>query len=221
MEAEKSANYVVAVIFSRWTLMEIFDFMEDYLKAEKEQIASARIDRYRTKERQMRESNRTIVLMERSLFQEAVVKGLDQNQDGLDFRISEYTLSDRQYPRENQRANLFLKFPQDIPYKDIDIQLREKLKKFRNLRLVCHDYRLVIPLNSRETGEHKGYGYLNFTKDNLNVRTLVKILLHDSRLYNDQDPDNVYHLSAFWCRDNRGKKRKEKKEEKVFLEENI
>ena len=194
-------KYVVAVAFSKWSLMEIFDFMADHLEAKKEQIGAARIDRYKAKGGEIKESNRTIMLIERELFQEAVSKDLNKSQTNSDFKIAEYTLNDRHFPNENQKANLYLNFPNEIPVKDIELQLKDKLKTFKDFGLLKGKYRIVIPLKSRETGENHGFGYVNFTDDDLKSRALIKVLLHDSRLYNDKDPDNRYYLKAYWTKD--------------------
>ena len=148
----------------------------------------------------MKESNRTIILMERELFDTAKDKGFDKKQAGLDLSISEYKLKEYYFPKENETGNIFLSFPKNIPYKYVNLQIRDKLKKFKEFSLIKHKYKLVIPLKSRETEEHGGFAYLNFTNDDLNSRALIKLLLHDSRLYNDTD-DKRYYLKTNWVRD--------------------
>ena len=75
-------KYEIAVIFSHWTLTEIISFMEDYLKAKKdEQIGMVRIDRFKNKRGDICESNRTIILMDKKLYQDAIDKGLGNKQD--------------------------------------------------------------------------------------------------------------------------------------------
>ena len=193
-------KYAIVVVFSNWTLEQIFSFLEDFLKTEKGEIGSARIEKYRTKDGEWRESNRTILLVQNSILKAAINNGLDQTQPNLDFRMCEYKLTDKHFPKEGQKSNIYLNFPKDIPHTDIDVQLRNRLSTMKKFGLIKHDYNIVIPLESRETGEHKGIGYINFTKDNLTCRSSVKLLLNDSRLYNDKDPNNYYYLKAFWVK---------------------
>jgi len=199
-------NYVVSLIFSNWTLTEIFNFFEDYLETTKEHVGAVKIERYKNKQGVLRESNRTVMLITRELFSKATNKGLNNKQPSLDFQIDEYKLSDKHFPRNNQIANIFLSFPKDIPYNDIDIQIRDKLKIFKKFGLLKHNYKLVIPLESRETEEHRGFGYLNFTQDNLTERALIRLLLHDSKLFTDNNKKE--YLQAYWVKNKKPKEDK-------------
>ena len=192
---------VVAVIFSNWTLSEIFTFLEDYLDASKAQIGSARIEKYRTKDGKWKESNRTIILMDKKLYNEAINKDLGEKQPKLDFRIEEYKLSEHHYPKEGYKDEIFLNFPKEIPYKDIEIQIKERLKRLKLFGLLQYNnYRLIIPLESRETGEHKGFGYLKLGDEDEDNKAQIRLLLHDSRLYNDRDPSKHYYIKAKWAK---------------------
>ena len=192
--------YSVIVVFSNWTLVEIFNFMEDYLKVKKSDIGLARIEKYKGKDGSYRESNRTIMLVKKEVLDKAVENGLDKSQPNLDFRITEYNILDKHYPKATDKENIYLHLPKEIPYEDVKIQLNDKLKIMKNFGVIKHSYNIVIPLKSRESGEHNGYGYVNFDQDDVIIRTIVKLLLQDSKLYNDRETDNHCFLKAFWVR---------------------
>lgn len=193
-------NYEVVVIFSHWSLMEILNFIEDYSETKNDdQIGTVRIDRFKNKRGEFSESNRTIILMNKELYNKAIEKGLGNKQDKIDFRIAKYNLNAKHLPNKSQKGNIYLHFSKDISYRDINIQIRKKLKIMEKFGLIKHSYKLFIPLESRDTEEHKGFGYLNFTDDDINTKALVKLLLHDSKIYDGQI-DNKKYLSAYWVK---------------------
>ena len=64
-------------------------------------------------------------------------------------------------PNKSQKGNIYLHFSKDVSYRDINIQIRKKVKIMEKFGLIKHSYKLFIPLESRDTEEHKGFGYLN------------------------------------------------------------
>lgn len=200
MEEKK---YVLAVVFSDWTLTEIFSFMEEHLEATQEDFGSVRIDRYYDKNKNLRESNRTLMLIKKHLFDLAISKGLNKKQPNLNFMINKYKMSNKQNPRSFEAENIYLKFPETISYNDLYNQIKRKLVVFKEFGLLTHDSKLAIPVKSRESEDHKGFGYINFSdEESLENKKIVKLLLHDCRLYNTQKPEERYYLQAYWVKKN-------------------
>ena len=84
-------SYILAIIFSDWALHKVYDFLTDYLNARKEEIAMGKVERYKDKNTgEMKDSNRTVILMKQSLFDRAIEAGLDMAQPNLDFKIAEF-----------------------------------------------------------------------------------------------------------------------------------
>lgn len=195
-------DYAVVVVFSDNSLKEIFIFIKGYLDVQLSDIGIARIEKYKTKDGMYKESNRTILLVKRCVLDKAIECGLDKPQPGLDnFRITEFKLSDKHFPKENHKANIYLNFPKEINYEDITVQIKDYLEIMKNFGVIKYDYNIKIPLESRERGTHKGIGYINFTKDELVSRSLVRLLLQDLRIYNDRNVNSFCYLKSFWVND--------------------
>ena len=193
-------SYTIAIVFSNWALPKVYDFMTDYLNARKEELGMGKVERYKDKNGEMKDSNRTILLMKQSLFDRAIEAGLDLQQPDLDFKIAEFIITDKYYPSEKQTHNLFIQIPKNLSSTECEILIKEKMDVFSKFCLINNtDYSIRIPLNSRITGEHRGFALLNF-KDNVDIRTRVyiKVLLHNSFLYflgND-----LCYLPVFWAK---------------------
>ena len=195
------SSYTIAIVFSNWALHKVYDFMTDYLNARKEEIGMGKIERYKDKKTgEMKDSNRTIILMKKSLFDRAIDAGLDMSQPNLDFRIAEFIITDKYYPRDNQTHNLFINIPKTLSTTDCEILIKEKLDILSNFNLISNtDYSLRFPLESRITGAHQGFGILDFNdKVDIRTRVYVKALLHNSFLY-FQGTDICY-LPVFWAK---------------------
>jgi len=198
----KMNNYVVALIFSNWTIGKIHDFLEDYLDARKNDIGLSKIERYKDKRGEMKDSNRTLLLLKREIYEKALKSGLDMPQPNLDFRISEFSLSARHLPNEGYTSNLFIRLPDNLNTSDMETLLEDKLKSLVEFGLLKeNEYSLKIPLNSRITGENKGFALCNFSENvDVKTRAIIRALLNDSYLYLDSQTRNTVHLTVNWSR---------------------
>ena len=188
--------YAVAVVFSRWPLGDICAFLEDELNAQREQIGVMRIDRYKDKE-----TNRTIVLLERSLLTLAEEKGFTRPQRGLDFKVTEYELRPHNHPKEGFSRNFYIPLPEEIPAEEARAQLQNKIDVLVNFGMFGKDEapRLKIPLKSRETGGHRGQSFITFARETSDeVVALARILLTDTRLYTNEHDYKL--MRCFWAK---------------------
>lgn len=200
---ENVEKSIVAVVFSSWTLSKIVEFFRDYLDCYEDDIGITKIERFKDQRtEEMKDSNRTLVLLKIDLYTKAIEAGLDMPQDNLDFRISEYIIKPKNYPPINYTDNLYLIIPKNVKITEAEFSILEKLKRMVEFGMMRKDdYNLKIPLESRLTGDHRGFGYLSFSSQvRLNTRVLIKALLHDSFMY-IQSIDKLYHLPVFWAKD--------------------
>lgn len=183
--------FILTVVFSRWELTKILNFLEDYLEAKKDEIGMARIEKYFDKNtQQVKDSNRAIILMKRDLYQRAIDAGLDLKQPQLDFRIAEHVAKPTADLSEEstQTGNLYLQFlntnETNLSTNDIHVSLKEKLAEMENFGFLnTNDFKIFVPLKDRETGTHKNVAYINFVTDvDMNARHVIKTLLHDSKI---------------------------------------
>lgn len=192
-------TYAVAIVFSRWKLGRLCAFLEDELGARQEQIGFMRIDRYKG-----RETNRTILLLERSLFDTADSRGFTSQQKDLDFKIVEYELREHNFPRKGYTRNFYIPIPLNLPEDEARAQIQNKIDVLVTFGLFLKEQapRLKIPLKSRETGEHRGQAFVTFSRatDDDSI-ALARILLHDTRLYMGTDDDNWERMRCVWAKD--------------------
>jgi hypothetical protein len=195
-------DYVVALVFSNWTVGKINDFMEDYLDARKADIGLSKIERYKDKKGGLKDSNRTLLLLKRQVYEKALLAGLDLQQPNLDFKISEFELLAKHYPNEGYSSNLFIRFPSTLPTEEGEALLKERMKVFIDFGLLKEeDYSLKIPLTSRITGENRGFALCNFSDSvDVKIRALIRCLIHDCFLYLDIETKTTVHLSALWTK---------------------
>ena len=196
-------DYVLAMVFSNWALSKILDFFKDYLDGKSEDIGLTKIERFKDKRTaEMRDSNRTVILIKKDLFKKAIDAGLDMPQPNLDFRIAEYILKEKSFPAVNYSSNLFLIIPKNINYLEAEMAIKEKINILVNFNVLnLEDYSLKIPLVSRTTGEHRGYAYLSFQNNvELATKAYIKILLCDCLLY-APSLDKLYHVPVFWAKE--------------------
>ena len=195
-ESESENKWAVVVVFSHWPLAQLYSFIEEELEADKEQIGVMRIDRVKGKE-----SNRTIMLVDKAIFDVAEEKGYTKRQQELDFRMSKYEIRDFDLPRRGCSNNLYVPVPTKISGVDARSQLENKLEVLSEFGLLENvKPRLVLPLKSRETGgEHNGSAYITFPKS-VPVETiaLVRLLLHDTRFYYTESDFDL--MKCFWAK---------------------
>ena len=197
----KNTTYVVAVVFSQWPLGQICAFLEDEVGACQEQIGFMRIDRFKGKE-----TNRTILLLERSLYEAADARGLTRHQRGTNFKIAEYELREHNYPKDGYTRNFYIPLPENLQADEGRAQLQNKLDVLVKFGVFSEDQapRLKIPLESRETGKHRGQAFVTFARDTPNdAIALSRVLLHDTRLYTgDEEFDR---MCCFWAKESKRK----------------
>ncbi len=193
-------SYSIVIIYSNWTINKIYNFFNDYLDANKEEIGMYKIIKYKNKQGQLKDSNKSLFLIKNTLFIRTLEEGLDMEQPKLDFRIADFNLNENHYPRDGYSSNFYIKIPKVLSVEDCEILIDEKMKIFINFDLISYNnYSIKIPLNSRITGEHKEYALLNFENVDLNIIAYIKLLMHDSFLYIQPD-QTICNLPVYWCK---------------------
>lgn len=194
--------YAVAVIFSSWPLGQVCAFLEDELGANQSQIGFMRIDRFKGKE-----TNRTLLLLDRTLLDAAESRGFTRQQRGLDFKMAEYELRENSFPKEGYTRNFYIPLPNTVTADEARAQLQNKLDVLCEFGVFSKDQtpRLKIPLKSRETGEHRGQAFVTFARETADVPiALSRVLLHETRLY--KSDTEFERMQCFWAKVNDNKK---------------
>jgi len=188
----------LAIIFSNWTLEKIFNFLKDYLNAKDGEIALGNVERQKIG-KEMKDTNRTLILMKESLFDRAMEEKLNMKQPNLDFLIADFIMGAKYFPLKSQSSDFYIKIP-DLPLSDIEILIQEKMSVFIRYGLINNgDYKLIIPLKSRITGQHRNFAIIKF-QDNVDIstRSYIKALINNSLLYFNGKV--LHYLPVFWTK---------------------
>ena len=171
-------------------------FLEEELGACQEQIGVMRIDRARD-----RETNRTIMLIERSLLETAEKKGFTRVQRDVDFKMTPYMIREHNRPKQGYTRNFYIPLTKELPAADAQIQLDAKLAILSSFGMFAdHPPRLKIPLISRESGTHRGRAFVTFAREtDTDVIALARILLHDTRLFTGEDDHEL--MKCYWAKE--------------------
>ena len=118
---------MLTIIFSNWSVNKIYNFLTDYLEADKIDIIYGKIERYKDENGDMKDTNKTLILMNPELYNKALTEGLDTEGDGLDFRIDQFHLSEKHLPKLHQSINFYIAIPEKISARDAEILICEKM----------------------------------------------------------------------------------------------
>ncbi len=196
-------KYAVVMVFSSWLLEDICAFLENELGATNEQIGLIRIDRVKDGD-QYKETNRTILLLDRCLLDAAAKMGYTQY--NRNFKMSEYEVREHNLPRKGSSRNFYIPLPKELSGSDARAQIQNKLDVLVRFGMFPRSRpRLNIPLESRETGgTHKNMAFVSFSKDTpIETIALARILIHDTRLYSSENEWGL--MKCFWARENKNK----------------
>ena len=192
--------YAIVVVFSRWTLGQLGSFLQEEMGVTQEQVGFMRIDRHDNKE-----TNRTILLVDREVLDAARRRGFTEPKRGLDFRMCEYELREHNYPREGYTTNLFVRLPESISGEFARRQLENSFEILNSFGFKLTPT-LAIPLKSRESAEHWNKLYVTFPRGTSQKEiALARVLLHDTRLYLEEDSAKFERLNCSWAWDNKSK----------------
>ena len=189
-------DYAVVVIFSRLPLRYICKFLEEDLGSTEDDIGVIKIDR----KRDGTETNRTIVLLKKSLLDKAKESGYTESNRNLDFKMVEYEVRQYNLPKEGYTSNFFIPIPKEVGGENIRHQLQNKIDVLTKFGLFgeIKPY-LNIPIESRETGNHKGRAFITFPRNmDMKIAALARICLHDTRIYLDEDKFEL--MKCYWAR---------------------
>lgn len=195
-ESPPVKNYAVAIIFSELSLSTIKDQLHDKFGATAEDIGVLRVVRKFISRGRYAETNRTIILVKRAIFDEMIMD--------RDFKVSEYKLKDYNYPRKGYSSNFYIRLPENMTVDEAREQLDFKIRVCQSFGLQIGSYSINIPLKSRDAGIHKGVAYITFKKDcPLDDIALTQILIHHTKLYVD---DTSHLMDCMWAKNRLGKK---------------
>lgn len=188
----------VCVIYSGMCLSAIREFLLTFGPTDK--VGTMRINY----DRDGFETDRTICVLDQTIFDKAVAAGFDKRKTGIDFSVAAYRLGDRNYPREGFTSNFYLPLPRELELTETLIikQVETKIKQlvtFGDLPAAC--YKITIPKVSRETGALRGSCFVSFQPNvPLTAIATTRVAL-DSTAWDDAKGQHE-ESRCFWAFDN-------------------
>lgn len=124
---------------------------------------------------------------------------LKENDFKIDqFNIEPYILHQHMYPKENEKYNLYIKFPNNLSLTVCLEYIIEKMEKMLEYGFWNKgDYMLNIPNKKRASDEHDGNAYINFRDAELaknNIHLQKKIALTRFYLNCGEWPDTTFRV---------------------------
>jgi hypothetical protein len=197
--------YAVVMVFSSWKLQDLINFFEKELKADQDQIGLMHIDRVKDRNNgKWKETNRTIMLVSRQLYEDAEKAGLTSDNRDLDFKMTEYHVREHNFPKEGYSKNFFVQLPENISDTDALDQLENKVSILCKFGLFTEENkpRVKIPLKSRETGAHQNKAFITFSRATpLPDIALARVLLNQTRLYLTDDGEKYELMECYWAKE--------------------
>lgn len=207
--------FPVYIINSAWSLANIRTFLMVQFGALPEDIYHMRIIRKNGKE-----TNSTLVCMNRKIYDDAVSQKYNARNGNVNFMINQFVLREYNYPDEGYSRNLYIPMSKDISINEVEDLIHELLKICINASLISiTDYSIKIPLESRETGQHKGLVYVTFNKNiNLDTITIIKTLLNDTYVLREITDTNCEKIliKCYWARNKTNNKERNNKSKRVI-----
>lgn len=196
----KAVDLPVYMIHAKYPLSELREALNS-VKPPGAKIGLLKIDRVTGNE-----TNRTICVMDSSVYQamdSAISQGKFRYLPGMS--ITPYLFHKYLYPKENSTENknqtdLFIRLPYEYEASYCKKQIIKRLQVAIDFKILdLDDFTLTIPMKSRESDEHRGYCYINFSS-NVDIDKIVftRILVHDTR-WKDDDL-NSQLIYCIWAR---------------------
>lgn len=189
-------EYKLVLIYSRWSLSEIQSFFEKLEEFPLEEIGPMTIIK-----RKGKETKRTLCLMKNRAYYELLNRGYDKKKYDIDFFMSEYKLSNYDYPKQNESRILYVGLPPTLTASECREQLEEKLMDLENFNVINKEKcQIKIPLKSRQTDEHKGLSFIYFREVEIKDIIVVKSILNDSWWFKSEDETYQETMTCYWAR---------------------
>lgn len=178
-------EYPVFLVHSNWTLKRIRDFLSGFGNGN---IGSLHIDR----ERNGNETNRTICLMDESIFEGLNKGGYSRSKD---FSINRYELRQNCYPSKTHAYSFYIPVPAFLSEQELNAQLDGKfgeLVKFGILK--TEDYKFRFP-------EGKSFCFVTFDRNvDHDTIAIIKVCVDNTWWYSSESPDTSELMRCFWGR---------------------
>ncbi len=202
----------VCMIYSQFSLKELEELFQHFGDNGSEH-GPLRIVRAKDDSGHWRDTNRTIILVSKKLYNALMDEGLYKSvrtpgRPVYDFRIVPYEIRDNNLPKEGMKKDLFIRIPNSLEMSSADVEaiIHEKMADLVKFGVVSADqYSIKIPLRNkdRSSGIVHGSCFLAFGEGvNDQQAALVKAVIDDTFWGEHEETFNCY-----WAREQKEKEK--------------
>ena len=169
-------EYPIFMVYSSWSIADLDKFIRSF-GDEDDIFGPIRVDRYKGKE-----TDRTVCIFSENVYRNMLDHGYGKRRKNEDFAIERYVLRPHSYPKPNETNDLFVQLTKSLSTSDCREQLSAKLNALIDLGVISvNDFRVKIPLKSRETNDHLGSAFIIFENDvKPDAIAFTRVIIHDS-----------------------------------------
>lgn len=208
MDGAIPTYFPVCVIYSQLSLGELEELFGHYGDDGFEH-GGLRIVRIRDENGHWRDTNRTIVLVSKKLFDNFMADGLYKpvktpGRPIFDFRIVPYEVRKSNLPKVGFRKDLFVRLPKNqvMRASDVEAIIQNKISPLVKFGIITADqYSIKFPLRNKDraSGFVRGSCFIAFNESvSENQAALVKVVIDDTTWGNSEEIFRCY-----WARDQR------------------
>lgn len=185
----------VYMIYSKWSLHQIDNFISDYGK-----IGILRI----VYDNNNNETDRTMVILEDTVYYELLRNGYGENRAEKGFKIVPFSVKGVNLPPNGHDKNLFIPVPKSLQNDDVSVLnvITDKLKHLAEWDIIPDkSWNLNIPVKSRELGGILDGCFIIFNPTvTIDQIAMTRLLLTDNFWPNQNEPENRLPLKCKWAR---------------------
>jgi len=216
-ETKEKRSFPVYMIYSKWSLLQLDNFLKDF-----GDVGFLRI----VYDNDSKETDRTIAILSDDVYNTLCDEGYGDTKQGSrsygrGFRITPFVLKENNFPGEGRTKTLFVPVPKTLGSDDSQViaTVVDKLKHLSEWGIIeDNSWSVNVPLKSRERGGVRGGCFVSFKRDiPLECIAMVRILLTDTYWPEQTDTEERSVFRCFWARDRKGLPFREEK--KVDTEE--
>ena len=166
------------------------------------------------------ESNRSLIYLHRSIYDNMVRHAYDKKIFHYPIRVQYYEIRPNNYPGKGFSSNFYIPLPGILDKEKCKRILEIKMKRLEVFGLVDSvNYKITFPVKSRKTGVSTGSAFIEFTNE---VETKNKSTMR--LLLNDTDWDifgySEYRIKCLWARDRQNREEQGHKMFPFIIKEN-
>ena len=210
-EVQTQIDFPVYMIYSRWSLNTLDEFLINYGGAGFLRIVFGKEDK---------ETDRTIAILTKNTYDSLCDAGYGENKRedrsyGQGFRVTPFLLNENSYPGEGRNKTLFVPVPKVLGGDDswVTDAVTEKLQHLAEWDIVpASSWSVKVPLKSREQGGVRGGCFISFKRDvPLERIAMTRVLLTDTYWPDSEAVTERSIFRCFWARDRESRDDREEK----------